>query len=52
MPRAWLFRSKRQDRDQLNGDPSLRPVISVIDAIIAKRQVENAIKPVDQQASG
>ncbi len=25
-------------------------VISVIDAIIAKRQVENAIKPIDQQA--
>lgn len=33
-------------------DEDRSTVISVIDAIIAKRQVENAIKPVDQQASG
>jgi len=33
-------------------DEDRNTVISVIDAIIAKRQVENAIKPVDQQASG
>lgn len=33
-------------------DEDRSTVISVIDAIIAKRQVENAMKPVDQQASG
>lgn len=33
-------------------DEDRNTVINVIDAIIAKRQVENAIKPVDQQASG
>ena len=33
-------------------DEDRSTVINVIDAIIAKRQVENAIKPVDQQASG
>ena len=33
------------------GDEDRSTVINVIDAIIAKRQVENAIKPVDQQVS-
>ncbi len=33
-------------------DEDRTTVISVIDAIIAKRQVENAMKPIDQQASG
>lgn len=47
---ANLYR-RFQTLEALN-DEDRNTVISVIDAIIAKRQVENAIKPVDQQASG
>lgn len=47
---ANLYR-RFQTLEALN-DEDRNTVISVIDAIIAKQQVENAIKPVDQQASG
>ena len=47
---ANLYR-RFQTLEALN-DEDRNTVISVIDATIAKRQVGNAIKPVDQQASG
>ncbi len=47
---ANLYR-RFQTLEALN-DEDRNTSISVIDAIIAKRQVENAIKPVDQQTSG
>lgn len=47
---ANLYR-RFQTLEALN-DEDRNTVISVIDAIIAKRQVENAMKPIDQQASG
>ncbi len=47
---ANLYR-RFQTLEALN-DEDRNTVISVIDAIIAKRQVENAMKPIEQQASG
>jgi len=47
---ASLYR-RFQTLEALN-DEDRTTVIRVIDAIIAKRQVENAIKPLDQQTSG
>ena len=47
---ANLFR-RFKTLETLN-DEDRSTVITVIDAIIAKRQVEHAIKPVDQQISG
>ncbi|MCF6264397.1 MAG: helix-turn-helix domain-containing protein [Xanthomonadales bacterium] len=47
---ANLYR-RFQTLEALNNEDRTT-IISVIDAIIAKRQVENAIKPIDQQVSG
>ena len=47
---ANLFRRFKTLETLSNEDRNT--VINVIDAIIAKRQVENAIKPVDQPVSG